>query len=166
MKITKVTLASLLLMSQLFPVSATATAEVSKPKTEKVLHTKIHKKNKVKKAKTVFVQPKRASRSTMRRVAQKYAIKLMHAEYKWSAKQFKCLNYIWENESHWQWDAKNKRSGALGIPQAYPGHKMKSAGKDYKTNYKTQIEWGLNYIEKRYGTPCGAYGFRKKHGYY
>lgn len=158
MKITK-TLASLLLVCQ-FLTGASAKAEVSKPK-PKPVPTVVEKK-KVKTIKTV----KRASRSTMRKVAQKYAIRLMKNEYNWNMKQFLCLNHIWENESHWQWDAKNKRSGALGIPQAYPGHKMKSAGKDYKTNYKTQIKWGLNYIDKRYNTPCEAKSFRKRHGYY
>lgn len=156
MKISK-TLASLLLVCQ-FLTGSSAKAEVSKPKpTPTVVEKKIVKKVKI---------MKRASRSTMRRVAQGYAIKVMKKEYNWGSRQFKCLNHIWEHESHWQWDAKNKRSGALGIPQAYPGHKMKSAGKDYKTNYRTQIKWGLNYIDKRYGSPCNADSFRKRHGYY
>jgi len=168
MKIIKVTLASLLLMSQTFPASPAQAVEVSKPKTEtvKALETK-KTKNKivVKKHKKTIVL-KRASRSTIRSVARRYAIVTMKKEYNWGLKQFGCLDHIWENESHWQFDAKNKRSGALGIPQAYPGHKMRSAGKDYKTNYRTQIKWGLNYIEKRYGSPCKAHKFRKRHGYY
>ena len=161
MKIIKVTLASLLLMPMSLPEIPAQAVEVSKPKTvtAKILETKKPKKKKI-------VIKKRASRSTMRSFARRYAIITMKKEYNWGLNQFKCLDKIWEHESHWQWDAKNKRSGALGIPQAYPGHKMKSAGKDYKTNYKTQINWGLNYIYKRYGTPCKAKFHRKRNGYY
>lgn len=165
MKITKVTLASLLLMSQLFPTSPAQAVEVSKPKTEKVVVVEKVAEKKILKQHKVIV-PQRASRSSIRSTARRYAIVTMKKEYNWGLHQFGCLDRIWENESHWQFDAKNKRSGALGIPQALPGHKMKSAGKDYKTNYRTQIKWGLKYIEKRYGTPCKAHKFRKRHGYY
>lgn len=151
--------APLMAMSIMLPTSPANARQETTKQTIKIIKQVEKKKVKVKKN-------RRASRTTMRRVAQSYAIKTMHSKYKWGSKQFKCLNHIWENESHWQWDSKNKRSGALGIPQAYPGHKMKSAGKDYKTNYRTQINWGLNYIKKRYGTPCGAYHYRKRHGYY
>jgi len=151
--------APLMAMSVMLPTSpANARQETSKQ-----IVKVIKKENK---KKPVVKTKKRASRSAMRRVAQSYAIKTMHSKYNWSSRQFKCLNHIWEHESHWQFDARNRHSGALGIPQAYPGYKMKSAGKDYKTNYKTQINWGLNYIKRRYGTPCGAYHYRKRHGYY
>ena len=135
--------------------------EVSKPKTVSVKTLDIKKPKKKK-----IVAIKRASRSAYRSFARRYAIVTMKKQYNWDRKQFGCLDRIWENESHWQWDARNKYSGALGIPQAYPGHKMKSAGKDYKTNYKTQIDWGLEYIYKRYGTPCKAKLHRKRNGYY
>jgi len=32
-----------------------------------------------------------------------------------------------------------------------------SAGADWQTNPRTQIEWGLGYIAGGYGTPCGAW---------
>jgi len=150
--------APLMVFTVMLPTSSANTSQ-------KTLETPKIIKIETKKNKKVIVK-KRASRATIRKVAQSYAIKTMHSKYNWGLGQFKCLNHIWEHESHWQWDAKNKRSGALGIPQAYPGHKMKSAGKDYKTNYKTQINWGLNYIKKRYGSPCNAHYFRKKHKYY
>lgn len=161
MKIIKVTLASLLLMPVSVPDVPAQAVEVSKPKavSVKTLEIKKPKKKKV-------VALKRASRSAMRSFARRYAIVKMKKEYNWGLNQFKCLDKIWEHESHWQWDARNKRSGALGIPQAYPGHKMKSAGKDYKTNYKTQIDWGLKYINVRYGSPCRAKSYRHRHGYY
>ena len=39
-------------------------------------------------------------------------------------------------------------------------------GADYETNYKTQINWGLNYIKQRYGTPSGAWAFWQEHNWY
>ena len=47
-----------------------------------------------------------------------------------------------------------------------PATKMASAGDDWKTNPATQIKWGLKYIKDRYGTPCGAWGFKAVHGWY
>lgn len=75
----------------------------------------------------------------------------------WGSDQFDCLVNLWERESGWQVDAANPSSGAYGIPQALPGSKMASAGADWRTNPATQIEWGLGYIEERYGDPCGAW---------
>ena len=50
-----------------------------------------------------------------------------------------------------------RSSGAYGIPQSLPGSKMASAGADWRTNAATQINWGLGYIDARYGSPCGAW---------
>ena len=36
---------------------------------------------------------------------------------------------------------------------------MASHGADWETNPVTQIKWGLDYIKKAYGTPCGALEF-------
>ena len=80
--------------------------------------------------------------------------------------QFECLTLLWNAESGWNHRAHNRSSGAYGIPQALPASKMASAGADWKTNPQTQINWGLRYIESRYGTPCGAWShFKRKHWY-
>jgi hypothetical protein len=71
--------------------------------------------------------------------------------------QWSCLDKLWMKESSWLWDADNTSSGAYGIPQAFPGDKMASAGADWRTNPATQIKWGLTYITDTYGTPCGAW---------
>lgn len=84
----------------------------------------------------------------------------------WSLQDYQALDKLWKKESNWNAKAKNKRSGACGIPQALPCSKMKKYGKDYKTNCKVQINWGLNYIRKRYKTPLRAWKhFKKKHWY-
>ncbi|MEV8630090.1 lytic transglycosylase domain-containing protein [Streptosporangium sp. NPDC051023] len=80
--------------------------------------------------------------------------------------QWGCLEKLWTKESGWNERAMNRYSGAYGIPQSLPGHKMSSAGADWQTNAATQIEWGLGYIKGRYGTPCGAWGHSQATGWY
>ena len=84
----------------------------------------------------------------------------------WDESQFACLDALWSAESGWRVNAANASSGAYGIPQALPGSKMATAGADWQTNPATQITWGLNYINGRYGTPCDAWAFfQVKHWY-
>ena len=62
--------------------------------------------------------------------------------------------------------ASNASSGAYGIPQALPAGKMASAGADWRTSARTQIAWGLSYIDSRYGSPCSAWSHSQAHGWY
>ena len=55
---------------------------------------------------------------------------------------------------------------AYGIPQAYPGTKMASAGPDWRTNPKTQLRWMIGYCRSRYGSLCGAAYNRRVNGTY
>jgi hypothetical protein len=96
-------------------------------------------------------------------VAQAYAKSLVPAS------QFGCLVKLWDRESNWRTTATGSMTSngrAYGIPQALPGSKMASAGADWRTNYKTQIKWGLKYIKSRYGTPCGAWSAFQGKGWY
>ncbi|WP_405620237.1 peptidoglycan DD-metalloendopeptidase family protein [Streptomyces sp. NBC_00076] len=90
--------------------------------------------------------------------AQQYAKSIL-SNYGWGPSQFGPLKKLWQGESGWRWNADNPTSDAYGIPQALPGSKMASAGADWRTNYKTQIRWGLGYIKGRpdYGSPSAAY---------
>jgi len=97
---------------------------------------------------------------------------LIRTEYaRWDdGHQFQCLDKLWQAESHWNHRARNTRTGACGIPQAHPCNKMSDWGKVYGVNYRTnpwpQIAWGLEYIDKRYGTPCAAWKrFQRGGGY-
>ena len=71
--------------------------------------------------------------------------------------EYLCLVKLWMLESKWNPKANNKRSSAYGIPQLL----------QLKTNdpYK-QIDAGLIYIAKRYGTPCRALAHHLKVGHY
>lgn len=86
--------------------------------------------------------------------------------YGWSTADFNCLVALWNKESKWNPNAYNSGSGAYGIPQALPASKMATAGTDYRTNYKTQINWGLSYISSIYGSPSAAWSHSKSKGGY
>ena len=87
-------------------------------------------------------------------------------QYSWNQTQFGCLVSLWNRESHWNHAARNRSSGAYGIPQAMPGSKMAQFGADWQTNPATQIKWGANYIARRYSTPCGALSHSNSTGWY
>ncbi|MEU6708253.1 transglycosylase SLT domain-containing protein [Streptomyces wuyuanensis] len=80
--------------------------------------------------------------------------------------QFQCFSNIVDHESTWNYRAQNPSSGAYGLVQALPGSKMASAGADWQTNPATQIKWGLNYMNDRYGSPCGAWSFWQANHWY
>ncbi|MEV7418570.1 transglycosylase SLT domain-containing protein [Streptomyces sp. NPDC089919] len=82
------------------------------------------------------------------------------------AGQFQCFSNIVNHESTWNYRAVNASSGAYGLVQALPGSKMSSAGADWRTNPATQIKWGLNYMNVRYGSPCDAWSFWQANHYY
>jgi hypothetical protein len=92
--------------------------------------------------------------------------RIMVAERGWNDAQFQCLNKLWTKESNWSYTARNRYSGAYGIPQSLPGSKMASAGSDWQTNPATQIAWGLSYISSVYGTPCNAWGHSVRVNWY
>lgn len=92
--------------------------------------------------------------------AQKYALSRI------GAYQYSCLYQMWNKESHWNYLAENKSSGAYGIPQALPGSKMATVGSDWRTNPITQVKWGLGYVKGRYGSACNAWSFWQTHRWY
>lgn len=98
--------------------------------------------------------------------AKKVAKAIALTEYAWGEDQYLCLNRLWTKESHWNYKARNKRTGAHGIPQAYPASRMDVVSTDWRTNPVTQIRWGLRYIEARYDNPCKAWAKFKRSNYY
>ncbi|MEU1459413.1 lytic transglycosylase domain-containing protein [Streptomyces sp. NPDC005727] len=80
--------------------------------------------------------------------------------------QFQCFSNIVDHESSWNYRAVNASSGAYGLFQALPGSKMSSVGADWQTNPATQIKWGLNYMNGRYGSPCQAWSFWQANHWY
>ena len=72
-------------------------------------------------------------------------------------KEFMCFNKIITKESRWSYTARNGSHYGLG--------QMRS--KHYRDlDTFRQIDSSLRYITKRYQTPCKAWTFHGKHGYY
>lgn len=72
-------------------------------------------------------------------------------------KEFQCFNKIITQESRWSYTARNGSHYGLG--------QMRS------THYRDldafrQIDASLKYVTIRYQTPCKAWSFHVKHGYY
>jgi hypothetical protein len=82
------------------------------------------------------------------------------------AGQLGCFSNIVFHESSWNVHAVNRSSGAYGLVQALPASKLASAGADWRDSAATQIKWGLNYMNSRYGSPCGAWSFWQAHHWY
>lgn len=98
----------------------------------------------------------KASKSEM----QQYARSIL------SEKDYEALDFIITHESGWNANNVNKKSGASGLCQSLPASKMAISGKDYKTNYKTQINWCILYCNTRYGSIQKAKAFWLKHHWF
>ena len=88
------------------------------------------------------------------------------AAWGFGSDQNSCLLWLWNRESGWRTNAYNASSGAYGIPQSLPGSKMGNYAADWRTNYETQVMWGLLYIDGRYGSPCSAWAHSQSTGWY
>jgi hypothetical protein len=72
-------------------------------------------------------------------------------------KEFQCFNRIITQESRWSYTARNGSHYGLG--------QMRSEHYRDLDPFR-QIDATLRYITKRYQTPCKAWTFHVKHGYY
>jgi hypothetical protein len=82
-----------------------------------------------------------------------------------SASEFGCLERLWGKESGWNPNAQNPSSTAYGIAQflnsTWAGTGIAKTSDGYR-----QIDAGLIYIEKAYGSPCGAWAKSQSSGWY
>ncbi len=139
----------------------------SKTKKKVVSKKKVTKKyNSVKKKtyKKKYVKVPKRVRTNVGEM-QAYAHNMIF-EYGWTEEDYQALVLIVYKESSWRPEAVNKKSGSCGLFQAYPCSKMAKYGKDYRTNYKTQMKFGFEYIKARYGNPQSAWAFWQKHHWY
>jgi hypothetical protein len=105
-------------------------------------------------------------RTRAQHLTPKQIARQMFWRFRWRQWQFKYLNMLWSRESSWNVYASNPSSGAYGIPQAVPGAKMATAGPNWESNARTQIRWGLRYINSQYGTPWRAWQHELADGWY
>jgi hypothetical protein len=80
-------------------------------------------------------------------------------------RQFGCLDRIFHYESGWRVNA-GRVDGPFGIPQANPGAKMQSAGKNWRTSPMVQVKWGISYVVGNYGSACNAWSVWQRQGWY
>ena len=137
--------------------------KVTKVKVKKKKVSKKYKSVKKKTSKKKYVKVPKRIRYNVGEI-QSYAHSLV-LEYGWTEEDYRVLVLLWYRESSWNPNAVNKKSGACGIAQAYPCSKA-TKGTDYRSNWKTQVKWGLNYIKNRYGTPRDAWDHSQRVGWY
>jgi len=83
---------------------------------------------------------------------QEYAAVLVDDE-----QQMNCLDKLYTKESNWRYQAVN--GSHYGIPQGRSIY-LKTATPEQ------QIQWGLKYIDNRYGSPCKAWSFFQQNNYH
>jgi hypothetical protein len=76
------------------------------------------------------------------------------------------LDVLWERESNWRTQAANPNSTARGIPQAMASLNPETWDPSWMFDPRKQIEWGLDYIAKRYGSPSKALEHHDEKGWY
>lgn len=84
---------------------------------------------------------------------------------KWGESEWSAMHYILDHESGSDPYAVNKKSGACGIPQAYPCSKLLNVIGSLD-NVEGQLDWMINYIANRYETPTKAMQFHQKYNWY
>ena len=132
-----------------------------------VINTNIPSKQK--KAKKVFKTTKKttkkkvsgfnikASKSEMQEYAYQRVVQI------WGKEHWDSFYQLVSHESGWNPNSVIKNTNACGLFQFVPCSK---GGKAYKTDYKVQIEKGIQYISARYGNPNKAWSFWKQHHWY
>ena len=88
-----------------------------------------------------------------------YQLRLYAHSHLLTNSEMYCIDRLYQAESHWNWRAVNKTSGAYGIPQGM------SVWLRTATPYQ-QIMWGIKYCYHRYGSMCGAYRHWQKNGWH
>jgi len=126
--------------------------------------TKTYKSVKKKTSKKKYVKVPKRVRTNVGEI-QSYMHELV-VEYGWSEEDYYSWIMIVKRESSFNPYAVNKKSKATGLCQALPGKKMASHGKDWRTNYKTQLRWCRDYIKYRYSTPNQAWAFWQSHHWF
>ena len=146
-----------------FKIDDTNTTEyVNEVKNVVYLKKKTTKKKAKKKKKTTKTFKISYNKNTI----LEYTYQLVKS-YGWNDKDYQAVFKILQRESGINPNSVNRSSGACGLFQAYPCNKtIKNGYKDYKTNWKTQVRWGLDYIKYRYKTPSKAWSFWQKHHWY
>lgn len=94
------------------------------------------------------------------------ARQMAQQQFGWGPRQFNAIDQIATAESGWNPNAVNQSSGAAGIPQMLPSAHPGINVQQFLNDPRAQIEWMLQYIHGRYGTPQHALSVREHQGWY
>lgn len=84
----------------------------------------------------------------------------------WEHNQWLCLDKLWTKESNWRHEAYNKQPVYQNGIKRHAGGIPQILGLSPNTNPTEQIDRGIDYIIHRYSTPCKAWKFWQKNGWY
>jgi len=84
----------------------------------------------------------------------------------WEHNQWLCLDKLWTKESNWRHEAYNKVAVYQNGVKRHAGGIPQILGLSPDTNPTEQIDRGIDYIIHRYSTPCKAWKFWQKNGWY
>lgn len=86
----------------------------------------------------------------------------------WNAGQWPPFDELVTRESGWDPEIVNESSGAAGLAQALPPSKYPPGAWPYRgvDSARIQLEWMVQYIKERYGTPAGAIRFHDANNWY
>lgn len=88
-------------------------------------------------------------------------------KYGWDTpNQRACLLDLWTGESNWRPNAYNKQAVIQNGERLHAGGIPQILGLDPDSTVEYQIQRGLDYIESRYDTPCGANRFWHRNFWY
>lgn len=104
-------------------------------------------------AKVTKVTPPETTPAPVNAGDPKAVAQQLAAQKGWTGYQWQALLQLWQNESGWDPNAYNVKSGACGIPQALPCEKIPNW-----RDVSSQINWGLDYVAG-YGSPSEALRF-------
>ena len=144
------------------PVSLTQSAIAAEPQETHIAYVQATREIPVKiipKPSNSPVIARKVSNQDNVALGKELALKAGHSETQWQ-----CLYTLGMRESGWNHLAKNKSSGAYGIPQSLPASKLDTFGNRHDPT--VQILWFLSYVKSRYGNPCIALQHSFSHNWY
>lgn len=91
--------------------------------------------------------------------------KQMAARVGWTGDKWDSLFNLWTRESNWNHLAQNPTSTAFGIPQ-FLDTTWATVGGTKTSDPKKQIQYGIKYVQQRYGDSNGAWRFWQANNWY
>ena len=83
---------------------------------------------------------------------------------KWGEGQWEAFWIICQKESGWNVTAQNPKSSAYGLCQTMLS--LHDVVGNFMTDGKAQLEWCVDYISERYGSPLEAWNFHLQNNWF